>query len=247
MPYLEIGYMPEVDFAYEESLNTLATNLGYCGEDIKTILLTSRYADEGKSFLSMNLMNTLAGLQKKTVLLDTDLRRSKMMSQHQIHFHGKDHWGLAHYLAGKCEMNDILYQTNIENGWIVPIGREVSSSLQLLSSRRMEPLMDWLRENFDMVIVDAPPAGVIVDAVELAKYCDGALIVVGYNRGRRKDIAVVADAIRKTGCPVLGSVLNNVDFRAFTTRNYYYRSERYSTYYRKGYRAYYGPTKKEEK
>lgn len=238
MPYLEIGYLPKLDFSCNEALNTLATNLSYCGDEVKTILVTSRYAYEGKSFLSMNLMRTLTSLQKKVVLLDVDLRRSRIMSQHQIHFQDEKHYGLAHYLAGMCEMQDVVYQTNVNNAFIVPIGREVSSSLQLLSSNRMAPLMECLRQNFDVIIVDAPPAGVIVDAVEMAKYCDGALVVVSYNRGRKKDITEVVNALDKTGCPVLGAVLNNVDFRSFTSRNHYYKSERYASYYKKGYTAY---------
>lgn len=238
MAYLEIGFLPQLEFSCNEALNTLATNLSYCGDDVKTVLITSRYAYEGKSFMSMNLMRTLSTLGKRVVMVDTDLRRSKIMSQHQIHFTTEQHYGLAHYLAGKCEMEDVVYQTNIPNGYLVPIGREVSSSLQLLSSNRMAPLMQALRENFDVVLVDAPPAGVIVDAVEVAKYCDGALIVVSYNRGRRKDITEVVENIRKTGCRVLGSVLNNVDFRSFTSRNHYYKSERYASYYKKGYTAY---------
>ncbi len=238
MAYLEIGFLPKLEFSCNEALNTLATNLSYCGDDVKTILITSRYAYEGKSFMGMNLMRTLTTLGKRVVLVDADLRRSKIMSQHQIHFTSEQHFGLAHYLAGMCEMEDVVYQTNITGAYLVPIGREVSSSLQLLSSNRMLPLMQTLRENFDVVLIDAPPAGVIVDAVELAKYCDGALVVVSYNRGRRKDITEVVNAIRKTGCPVLGSVLNNVDFRSFTSRNHYYKSERYASYYKRGYTAY---------
>lgn len=238
MAYLEIGFLPKLEFSCNEALNTLATNLSYCGDDVKTILITSRYAYEGKSFMGMNLMRTLTTLGKRVVLVDADLRRSKIMSQHQIHFTSEQHFGLAHYLAGMCEMEDVVYQTNITGAYLVPIGREVSSSLQLLSSNRMHPLMQTLRENFDVVLIDAPPAGVIVDAVELAKYCDGALVVVSYNRGRRKDITEVVNAIRKTGCPVLGSVLNNVDFRSFTSRNHYYKSERYASYYKRGYTAY---------
>lgn len=238
MAYLEIGFLPKLEFSCNEALNTLATNLSYCGDDVKTILITSRYAYEGKSFMGMNLMRTLTTLGKRVVLVDADLRRSKIMSQHQIHFTSEQHFGLAHYLAGMCEMEDVVYQTNITGAYLVPIGREVSSSLQLLSSDRMLPLMQTLRENFDVVLIDAPPAGVIVDAVELAKYCDGALVVVSYNRGRRKDITEVVNAIRKTGCPVLGSVLNNVDFRSFTSRNHYYKSERYASYYKRGYTAY---------
>ena len=60
MAYLEIGFLPQLEFSCNEALNTLATNLSYCGDDVKTVLITSRYAYEGKSFMSMNLMRTLS-------------------------------------------------------------------------------------------------------------------------------------------------------------------------------------------
>ena len=108
------------------------------------------------------------------------------------------------------------------------------SSLQLLASPRYGEMMEQLRREFDVILVDTPPAGVIVDAVEIAKYCDGAIIVVGYNKGRKQDIGEVTSNIAKTGCRVLGAVMNGVDFDTFRNRKYYYRSERYSAYYRNG-------------
>jgi len=99
-------------------------------------------------------------------------------------------------------------------------------------------LMETLRREFDVVLVDTPPAGLIVDALEVAKYCDGALLVVGYKHGRTKDINDVIAQIRRTGCPVLGNVLNNVNFKSFSNRHYYYKSERYASHYKGGYSAY---------
>lgn len=72
----------------------------------------------------------------------------------------------------------------------------------------------------------------VADAIEIAKYCDGALIVVSYNTGRKQEIGEVKDSIAKTGCKVLGAVMNNVNLGSFRNRKYYYRSERYSSYYR---------------
>jgi Mrp family chromosome partitioning ATPase len=73
-----------------------------------------------------------------------------------------------------------------------------------------------------------------VDAIEIAKYCDGALLVIACNTGRRQEIDEVAQNIRKTGCKVLGAVLNNVNFNSFQNRRYYYRSGKYSSYYHYG-------------
>ena len=214
MNQLEISKFPTLEYAANEAFNTLSTSLFYCGTDIKTILITSRYAVEGKSFVSMNLMRTLASLNKRVVLLDTDLRRSGIVGRFRIRFDTSAPMGLAQYLAGMCQMKDILYGTNIPNAYMIPIGREVSSSLQLLSSERMPELMEQLRSTFDVVLVDSPPAAVIEDAVEIGD---------------------VKAAIEKTGCKVLGAVLNNVDFDAYSNRKYYYKSERYTYYYKNQY------------
>ena len=238
MKRIEIGRLPKLNFVSNEAMNTLATNISYCGDNIRTILVTSRYAFEGKSYMAMNLMRTIASLQKRVVLLDTDLRCSRLVGNYMMRFPDKEYMGLAQYLAGMCEIEDIIYETNVDNGFFIPIGRKVSSSLQLLSSVRMAALMKYLADHFEMVVVDTPPAGIIVDALEVAKYCDGAVLIVGYNRGHRQDVADVTAAIQKTGCPVLGAVLNNVDFGTLTSRKYYYRSEKYYSYYHSAYNPY---------
>lgn len=238
MKQMIVSQLSKLDFASNEAMNTLATNLSYCGDNIKTILITSRYAYEGKSFISINLLRTLASLQKRVVLLDADLRRSRLLSHYGIRCSDEKPTGLAHYLAGMCELEDALYETNIPNAYILPIGREVNSSLQLLSSSRMPTLMETLKHEFDVVLVDTPPAGLIVDALEVAKYCDGALLVVNYKHGHTKDVNDVIAQIRRTGCPVLGTVLNNVNFKSFTNRMYYYKSERYASHYKGSYSAY---------
>lgn len=230
MKYAEITALKPLEYACQEAMNTLATNLLYCGTDKNVLMLTSRYASEGKSFISMHLMRTLASLGKSVVLVDTDLRRSRIVSQYGIRLE-KGGAGLAQYLAAFNEMDEVVYSTNIPNAYIVPIGREVANSLQLLSSPRMAPLMATLQQEFDIVLLDTPPVGVIVDSKELAKYCSGAVIVVSEGRGRKKEIREITEQIKNTGCPVLGAVLNNVEFGSFENRKYYYKSERYSSYY----------------
>ena len=231
MNQLSIGRFPELDYACGEAMNTLCTNLFYCGENIRSVLLTRRYEQEGKSSIAMNVMRTLAGYGKRVVLVDADLRCSTLARRYRFSFAHRETFGLAQYLAGMCELEDAVYQTNLPGAYILPAGREVLNSMQLLSSPRYGEMMQALRKNFDVVLVDSPPAGVIVDAVEIAKYCDGAIIVVAYNKGRRQDIGEVAASIAKTGCKVLGAVMNGVNLKSFRNRRYYYRSERYSSYY----------------
>ncbi len=245
MNSLTITGFPQLDYAPNEAMNTLCTNISYCGQNIRKILFTSRYEQEGKSSVAMNVMRTMASYGKRVVLVDADLRRSYLARRYKFVYETEHANGLAQYLAGMCSLEDALYKTDIENAYIIPAGRDVMNSMQLLTSSRYAEMMQTLDENFDMVIVDTPPAGVIVDAVELAKYCDGAVIIVSYNTGRKQEIKDVADNITRAGCKVLGAVMTNVDFSSFRNRKYYYRSGKYSSYYHY-YKSGYGRPKKDK-
>ena len=238
-----INRFPKLSYSANEAMNTLATNLSYCGDDIHVIQFTSRSGHEGKSFVTMNLLRTVAGLQKKVVLLDADLRRSHLVHSYGMAFGTETVNGLAQYLAGMCRREDILYETDIPGAWFIPIGRQVEGSLQLLSKPGFGELVAYLKGCFDLVLIDTPPAGTLIDAIEIAKYCDGAVIVVGSGMGNKNEITDVADAITRTGCPVLGMVMNRVDMKNFTNKKYYY-SRKYYGYYgaKKPYTATPGPS-----
>ena len=231
MRQLKIGRFPALDYACSEALNTLCTNLSYCGREVRSILFTSRYEQEGKSGIAINVMRTLAGYGKRVLLVDADLRCSTLARRYRFTYAQRENAGLAQHLAGMCELQDVIYRTNLPGAFILPAGHEVLNSMQLLASYRYGEMMDALRDEFDIVLVDSPPAGLIVDAIEIARYCDGAVIVVEYNRGRVQDVADVAANLAKTGCKVLGAVMNGVNLKSFRNRKYYYRSERYSAYY----------------
>lgn len=235
MNCITIGRFPKLNYACNEAMNTLCTNLFYCGDNIRSVLITSRHEQEGKSSVAINMMSTIASCGKRVVLVDADLRCSVLASRYKFSYSQLTNAGLAEYLAGMCAMEDVVYGTQMENAFLVPAGREVMNSLQLLSSHRYKELIDQLSKEYDVVLVDTPPAGVIVDAIEIAKYCDGALLVVACNTGRKQEIDEVAQSIRKTGCRMLGAVLNNVNLDTFQNRKYYYRSGKYSSYHRYGY------------
>ena len=221
---VSFGNFPKLDYSAREAVNTLCTNLTFTGDKYRSIMVTSVTAEEGKSFLSIQMMRTLAELGKYVVLLDADLRRSAIDTDYQARYTGGEKLGLAHYLAGKCEIEDILYQTDIDGAYFVPIGIAVSNSLALLNSPRLQTLIRQLSSQADYVLVDAPPIGVIVDASEIAKSCDGAMLAVGYNMVRRKDLEEARQQIELSGCTALGAALNNVPQDAFENRKYAGRS-----------------------
>ncbi|MBQ1257175.1 MAG: CpsD/CapB family tyrosine-protein kinase [Clostridia bacterium] len=235
MKHIEITRFPEADYVTAEGLNTLVTNLSYCGQGIKKIMITSRYAGEGKSYVAMNLMRTFAGLGKKVVLIDADLRASGIQANYRLRADKSKITGLSEYLSGHCKIEDALYQTDIAGAAIIPSGHEAPNPLQLLESEEMKMLIQLLTERFDVILMDTPPVGILADAVSLAKYCDGALLVVAYRQGKQRDISEAVDNLKQTGCKVLGAVLNDVRFKNLSNRHHYYNSKRYSSYYHKAY------------
>ena len=230
MNKIEFTRFAELDYTGDEALNTLCTNLTFAGAGIRRIMMTSCHASEGKSFISMNMLRTFARLGKRVVLVDADLRRSMILARYGGRVQKGVQFGLTHYLAGMCSAEDVLYETNMPGAYMVPVGREVNNSLSLLTTQKLSQLLDWLGDKFDFVLVDAPPVGMIIDAAEIAKSCDGSLVVVSYNAVRRQELVEVKRQLEQTGCPILGTVLNRVELDNYLNRKYYYKSY-YTSYY----------------
>lgn len=229
MNRLSIGRFPPLSYACGEAMNTLCTNLSFSGENIRKIMITSCHASEGKSYLSMNIMRMMAQLGKTIVLVDADLRRSMIASKYDLQFSDPEHMcGLVHFLAGKVNEDDVIYQTDIMGAYMVPVGREVSNPLPLLNSPRFEWLLNDLAQRADYVIVDAPPVGTVIDGAQIAKSCDGTLIAVSYNAVHRQELIDVKEQLEQTGRPILGTVLNMVEYDHYLSRKYYYKY--YSSY-----------------
>jgi capsular exopolysaccharide synthesis family protein len=132
--------------------------------------------------------------------------------------------GLSHFLAGMADESSVVYETDIPGAYMVPVGRKVSNSLPLLNSQRFQRLLDDLASQFDYVIIDAPPIGLVIDAAQIAKFCDGTVLVVGYNSVRRQELIDARDQIMQTGCPILGAVMNMTEYDNFLSKKYSYKS-----------------------
>lgn len=234
MRRIEFTRFGELDYSGAEALNTLCTNLTFSGAGVKRIMMTSCHASEGKSFITLNMLRTFSKLGKRAVLVDTDLRRSVILPRYGGRVREGVQFGLAHYLAGMCEMEDILFETNMPGAYFVPVGREVTNSLSLLTTPKLSQLLNWLSSKFDFVLVDAPPVGMLIDAAEIAKSCDGVLFVVNYNSISRRELLEAKQQIVRSGCKILGAVLNNVSFDSYRSKKYYYKSY-YNTHYESEY------------
>ena len=237
MQKVNLNNIEKLDFRSKESYKTLRTNLEFAGKARKVVAVTSCTPNEGKTSISFRLALSMAESGKRVVLVDADLRKSVLRSLYRV---SAARYGLSHYLSGQSSLSDVLYETNLPGAYIVPVGREVRNSLSLLSTPKLGQILDELAERFDFVLVDAPPVGMIIDAAEIAKSCDGVLLVVNYNAVGRRALIDVKQQIVRTGCQILGVVLNNVTFDSYSSKKYYYKNY-YHTYYESG--DYYGPSK----
>ena len=218
-------------YADTEAINTICSNLLFMGKENKKILITSCTAGEGKSYVSMQIVQNLAKRNKRVVLVDTDFRRSKLINKYGVELGGKKN-GLAHFLAGFCTMDDIVYETNLDGVYLVPIGKSVVNPIPLFDGKHLSVFLNKLSEYFDYVIVDAPPIGLVVDAAEVAPCCDGAVFVVKYNSTRRQDLIAAKRQIQLSGCAILGCIINLVNFNTIGAKKYYgkkYYTEYYSS------------------
>ena len=203
--------LPEVkDYRLTEGLNQLKTNLAFCGKDIKVITITSSVPNEGKSSVAFDLSKTMAEGGKKILMVDADLRKSVLAAKY--HIQGIDK-GLSHYLTGQAEIEDIIYETETEGFYLSVAGPLSPDPTSLLDSDQFQKFIDKVREDYDYVIIDAPPLGVVIDAVIIGKYCDGAVIVIEKGVIKRKVVQDVIKQLKRGEVRILGAVLNKVDER----------------------------------
>ena len=218
------------DYGYNEAIKTLRTNIQFCGSNIHTIMFTSAMPDEGKSDVAFAAAMSLAQIGKKVVLIDADIRRSVLVSRYQLQ---EETSGLSQYLSGQRSMDDIVYDTNYENLSVVFAGPYSPNPAELLEEALFEDLLGTLEEEFDYIIIDTPPMANLIDGAIVARYCDGAVMVIENGAISYRLEQKVKSQLDKTGCRILGAVLNKVDLHENGYYGKYGRYGKYGKYYGK--------------
>lgn len=231
----------ELDFKTNEAYKTLRTNIRFSGDDVKVIALTSSVPNEGKSAVSFNLANSLAEDDKRVLYIDADIRKSVTVVRYGVDIETK---GLSHYLTGQSKLEEVIYETNVNNFSIVFTGQSAPNPSELLGNQRFKDLIAYAREHYDYVIIDCPPLGSVIDAAIVAKECDGAIIVIETDNASYKIVQRVKKQLEQSGCKILGAVLNKVEMGG---KGYGYGKGYYGNYYGKYYGNYgeYGKDKED--
>ena len=143
--------------------------------------------------------------------------------------------GLNHYLSGMAEYEDVIYSTNIPNGYMVPCTQLLENPSALLEDVRFKELLNTLSENYRFVIIDSPPLGSVADGALIASLCDGAVLVVRAGTTPRTLIKQSLYEIQQSGCKLLGTVLNRADVKGRAYGKYGYGKYGYGYGYGYGY------------
>lgn len=248
MKELEIQNLPELPFDMVESLNQLRINLSFCGDQVKTVMMTSSVPNEGKSFLAVQLWKMMAEVGTPVLLIDCDLRNSEMRRKYGIRSLSQEKLlGTAHFLAGKANITDVIYQTNLPNAYLMPVASAIANPTILLESNNFARMLEYCKEHFAYILIDTPPLGSVADGLNIARYCDGTVLVVRSGETPRKMVENSVQMLKRTESPLLGLVLNRVDVESKSSV-YYHRYYHSNYYYRKnGYGYGYGQNRSHTK
>lgn len=210
-----------------EAYRALRTNLTFARPEKppKTLVFTSPAPGDGKSTSSSNMAITLAQQELRCILIDADMRRGVMHTT----FETQQKPGLSDYLIGSSSLEEVIRTVQLEDVSFsfVPAGTLPPNPAELLSSARMQALLEHLEGEYDAVIFDAPPLNVVTDAALLGARTDGVIVVVRAGVTDRAAVRYAFEQLEAVRARVLGCVLNDVN----TKRDRYYGSELASNYY----------------
>lgn len=222
------------DFFIREAYKTLRTNVSFAlagEENSKVILVTSSQQEEGKSITSLNLAISFAQTDRKIIILDCDLRRPKLARLMQI----SNPVGLSNLLMDYSLKDSAIVHSNVPNLDVLPAGDIPPNPSELLSSPRMQRLLEDLKKDYDMIVLDTPPINMVIDAVVLAPNTDGVLFVVRAHQSERGAVIHAVEQLEYASAKILGFVLNGVQLE---DTSYGYDKRRYRGYKRYGYGKY---------
>lgn len=221
---------PSIPFAVIESYKSIRTNITFAlsTSEKKVFAVSSPNPGEGKSTTSANIAIALSQGDSKVLLIDADMRRPV---QHEI-FAIRNKNGLSSVISKQQKLEDCIQKNVMQNLDVLPAGPIPPNPSELLASEQMSKILEDLREQYSVIIIDTPPVNVVTDTMELAKNLSGIIMVLQYGKTTREEVEEVVKRIEFSQVNLLGFILNGIKVK---------RSSRYySKYaYKKSY-GYYG-------
>ncbi|MHA7131843.1 GumC family protein [Algoriphagus namhaensis] len=206
--------------AVAESFRSLRSAITYLASNkaSKKILVTSSVSGEGKTFTSLNLASAMALGSKRTVVVGGDLRRPKLAS----YFGEEEKTGLSTYLIGKAEAKDIIRDTQQDNLWYVPSGVIPPNPAELLQTPRLKTFLAYLEANFDIIVFDTPPMGLVSETIDLMRLFDINLYVVRQSYTIKDHLVMINDLFNNKQVVNVYGVFNGIVNSGYHYEGYNY-------------------------
>jgi len=188
-----------------EQFRTVRTNIEFAGaalDKCQVVMFTSSAMSEGKSTVSANVAVTWAQAGKKVLLIDADLRRPTV----QATFRKLNLDGVTTVLTGKTTAEQVVEDTYVNNLSVITSGPVPPNPSELLNSKRMGQLIDWSRENFDIIVLDTPPVLAVSDVQVLVPKTDGVVVVANMGKTLKGDLRRTVEVLKLANAKILGSV-----------------------------------------
>jgi tyrosine-protein kinase Etk/Wzc len=191
-----------------ESFRTIRTNLQYLspGSGSKTIVVTSNNPNEGKTFTAINIAAIFAKAGKKVLILELDLHKPKVQKALNL----VADMGISTIVIGEKSIEECIKKTNIENMFALLSGPVPPNPSEMILSKPMEEIMDYGKNNFDYVIIDTPPVGLISDAIVLLNYADVCLFVLNTKLATKDSVNIAHEIVELNNLKHFGFILNGV-------------------------------------
>ena len=222
-----------------ETFRNVRTNLQFMlGNDKKVILVTSTVSGEGKSFISGNLAISLSLLGKKVVIVGLDIRKPGLNKVFNI---SKREQGITQYLANpEKNLMDLVQLSDVsKNLYILPGGTVPPNPTELLARDGLDKAVETLKKNFDYVILDTAPVGMVTDTLLIGRVADLSVYVCRADYTRKNEYTLINELIDGNKLPNLCTVINGLDLKK-RKYGYYYGYGKYGKYYGYGKRYGYG-------
>ncbi|UKN01558.1 polysaccharide biosynthesis tyrosine autokinase [Paracrocinitomix mangrovi] len=217
-----------------ESFRSIRTNLSFLLDNQKKgnkILVSSYFPGEGKTFCSANLATLYSRAEKKTVILDFDLHKPKIHKMFDL----ENTNGISNYIIGKSNIEDIIRKDVGQNLDVVTAGPVSPNPSELVVKQRVNELIDHLSAQYDFVIIDTPPFGLLNDTMELSRHVDVFIVVLNSKYTRRRGVKLLENLLLKSEKTNFGLILNGIKESKL---KYYY--SKYAYKYTYGYSYGYG-------
>ena len=216
-----------------EIFRTLRTNIQFMDRNkkMKTILVTSTFPGEGKSWVTSNLAVTFSQAGKRVILIDADMRKGRQYSIFEV----SPTPGLSNYLSqAELDENGVssedvrkyIQETDISNLFVISAGNVPPNPSELLVSAQMVALLNDLKEMYDLVIIDGTPCELVTDSVILSRIVDSTIVVTAHKKTKKDALDRVIKNIKNVGGTISGVVLNKMPItsKKYGETYYYYGS-----------------------